>query len=175
MSTKVKVIEPNVYAGSGWRALPKSAEGDIIEVATARYAADLVDSGLVEYVIEDESEPVAETPEPVPSEGTTDDSGSDPKGDGGSGSENGQENGGSDPSGDGQSGDAKDDETADGDGSEQEAPQLKNILDLWLVDKLVDAGLDTPAKVNAADDASLLNIKGVGDKTVADIRAKLAG
>ena len=170
MSTKVKVIEPNVYAGPGWRALPKSAAGDIIEVATARYAADLVNSGLVAYVVET---PAEEAPKTKPAKGGD----SDPKanGDGGDGSEDGQETGDSEPNdnGDSTSDDSDSSDTADGgDGSEDEAPKLDNLFDKWLVDKLVEAGLDTPDKVAAADDKTLQGINGIGKKTLAEIREK---
>lgn len=158
MSKKVQVIEPLVYAGPGWQALPKSAEGDIITVATARYAEELVEAGLVKYVVEEE--PAEPKSVEQPTDGQTD-----PKADGDNGSEDGQTTADSEPP-DGSEPDGG--ETADG-----EAQGLSGLLEKWVVDLLVKEGLDTPSKVAAATDKQLLGITNIGKKTLADIRAKI--
>jgi hypothetical protein len=64
-------------------------------------------------------------------------------------------------------------ETLQAAGAAQASDELKKLLDARLAEMLRSVGLDTPEKVQRAPDAVLLSLDGIGEKTVARIRARL--
>lgn len=65
MTVRVRVIEPGVYAGDDFRALPEADTGDVIAVADIAYAQRLVALGMVILEEEAGAENTAESSESV--------------------------------------------------------------------------------------------------------------